>query len=120
MTPTKFHHKAVEVFAVHFSDREGAIDTEGFPIEFKAEPLMREDGMGQVIALDTFLGPMPVFTITWTDASGKECKREIPHNTVIVARIREYHGAYRGADEGMLYLDFMDYDEFYGKYEEIE
>ncbi len=117
MAAKKFRHKATVVSAIYFSDMKGAIDTEGFPIDIKVEPLMAHGG--QVMTLDAFMGRLPVFVITW-GIGGVPCRKEIVHNTVIVARIREYHGAYRGVDEGKMYLDFIDFDTFFGKYEEVE
>ncbi len=118
MAAKKFRHKATEVFAVYFSDMKGTIDLEGFPIDIKVEPLIAHGG--RVMTLNAFFGPLPVFVATWTDYNEAPCRKEFTHDTVIVARIREYHGPYRGVDEGKLYLDFIDFDTFFGTYEEVK
>ena len=111
----RYRRKPTEVVALVFEDYAGTVTgSRDFPISLT----IRSTGG---CTLDAFLGPMPVLSVAWLDPhTGAYKEQRYPHNTVIVARVREYHGVYRGGDEGKWYLDFMDYDEFFGTYAPVE
>lgn len=111
----KYRRNPVEIFALTFDDWEGTIaDQQGFPIKIETSPTGRT-------ATDGLLGPLPVIKVEWTDPATGEVKTQfVSHNTVIIVRPRISFGAYRHQHEGTLFVDFMDYDEFFGKYALVE
>lgn len=106
-----YRRRRFKIFALTFDDLEGTIaDQRGFPIKIETNPT------GGTVT-DGLLGPLPVIEIKWVDPATNENRNQIvAHNTVILARMHTSFGVYRHPHEGTPFIDFMDYDEFFGKY----
>jgi hypothetical protein len=101
MSVKLFRHKPTEVFAVTFDDLKGAIDLEGFPIKLTITPTDK-------CTTDGLYGPLPLFRIS----GGMVSDELVSHNTVFIARKFSNSDGY--------YLDFMDVDTFFNRYEPVE
>lgn len=103
----KFRHKPTEVFAVHFPrDEPSVIEVSpDFPIRIETCPTGEYN-------VDGLLGPIPLIELKWIGIHGFERTAAAAHNTMILAR--------PCLNSDSFYLDFMNYDTFYDRYELVE